>query len=140
MNNPIFRAILSFFIMLYRLSKGKIGGTMQSLGVLLLNTTGRKSGKARTTPLGFFEHEGDYVIIASNGGADHHPSWFHNLMTEPKATVEIKDRKVSVVASQANPELRSKLWAQLVSMSPGYGSYEKRTTREIPVVLLHPVG
>jgi deazaflavin-dependent oxidoreductase (nitroreductase family) len=140
MNNPIFRAILSFFVFLYRISKGKIGGTMQSLGVLLLNTTGRKSGKTRTTPLGFFEHEGDYVIIASNAGADHHPAWFHNLMSEPKATVEIKDRKVSVVARQAEPELRAKLWAQLVSVAPGYGPYEKRTEREIPIVLLHPVG
>ena len=112
---------------------------MAGLNVLLLTTIGRKTGKRRTTPLGYFEHDGSYVIIASNGGADRHPSWFLNLKNNPNVKVQINDKLVSVIALEADPDLRKKLWARLVSLSPQYGQYEKSTKRQIPVILLHPV-
>ena len=112
---------------------------MAGLNVLLLTTVGRKTGKNRTTPLGYFEQDGAYVIIASNAGSDKHPFWFLNLQNNPKVKMQIKDKEISAVAQEAEPELRKKLWARLVNLSPQYGQYEKSTKRQIPVILLQPV-
>lgn len=138
--NFLFKGILAIFTALYRLSNGKVMGRMAGLDILLLTTTGRKSGKERTTPLGFFEQDGDYVIIASNGGADTHPKWFLNLQSNPGVSIEIKGKKISAKARQAEGTARKELWAKLVGLSPQYGKYATSTKREIPVVLLHPVG
>ena len=113
-------------------------GRMAGLDILLLTTTGRKSGKERTTPLGYFEQDGDYVIIASNGGADTHPKWFLNLKSDPAVHIEIKGKKISAKARVAEGSARKELWAKLVNLSPQYGKYATSTKREIPVVLLHP--
>ena len=112
---------------------------MAGLNVLLLTTIGRKTGKRRTTPLGYFEHDGSYVIVASNGGADRHPSWFLNLKNNPNVRAQIKDKEISAIAQEAEIGLRKKLWARLVSLSPQYGQYEKSTKRQIPLILLHPI-
>jgi deazaflavin-dependent oxidoreductase (nitroreductase family) len=136
----LFRFILSIFVLLYQVTGGKFGGAMQGLQVLLLTTTGRKTGKSRTTPLGYFEHNGGYVIIASNAGFDTHPAWFHNLRSNPQVTLQVKDRQQAAIAEPAGPELRKQLWARLVELAPGYRAYEKRTTREIPIVILRPVS
>jgi len=137
------KAIYSFMMRLmvsqYRRTKGKFGGQVAGLPVLLLTTTGRKSGKQHTTPLGFLEDNGDYVIIASNGGQDKNPAWFHNLKANPNATIEIKDQPLQVTAEVALPDRRSRLWDRLVKLSPQYGGYEKKTTREIPMIILHPI-
>ncbi len=125
---------------LYRLSKGKVLGRMAGLNILLLTTTGRKSGKERTTPLGYFEQDGKYVIIASNGGADKHPAWYLNLKSNPDERVEIKDNKINAEAKEAEPKLRAELWEKLVSLSPLYGKYATSTKREIPIILLQPRG
>src|SRR6185503_5578415 len=104
------RFFLSILVFLYQRTGGKIGGTMVGLKVLLLTTTGRKSGKPWTTPLGYFEHEGSYVVIASNAGFDTHPAWFHNLKSNPQVTLQVQDRKVAAIAEPAGPELRKQLW------------------------------
>ena len=139
MFKALFRSLLSIFVFLYRRTNGKIGGYMRGLSVLLLTTTGRKTGKQHTTPLGYFEHEGRYVVIGSNAGADTHPAWFHNLKSHPQVTLQIRDQKLEAVAEVADPELRRQLWAKLISLSPGYQDYQQRTRREIPIVLLRPV-
>lgn len=115
-------------------------GRMAGLDILLLTTTGRKSGKPRTTPLGYFDQDGDYVIIASNGGADTHPQWFLNLKSNPDVSIEIKDKKISAKARVAEGAARKDLWTKLVGLSPQYGKYATSTKREIPVVLLHPIA
>jgi len=135
----IFHLFVSLFTWFYQRSNGKIGGMIQGLPVLLLTTTGRKTGKTRTTPLGFFEYEGCYVITASNAGAATHPAWFHNLKSHPQVAVQILDKHLTAMAEPANPALRQQLWATLIERAPGYKGYEKRTTREIPMVLLRPV-
>ena len=135
--NPVFRLILGTFTGLYRLTNGKIGGTMVGLGVLLLTTTGRLSGKERTTPLGYFEEGQDLVIIASNGGADKHPAWFWNLKSNPNVKVRIKDTEFSATAEISDPETRGKLWQKLISLSPYYIKYGDKTKRRIPMILLH---
>ncbi|MGH2581992.1 MAG: nitroreductase family deazaflavin-dependent oxidoreductase [Anaerolineales bacterium] len=136
--NPIFRAIAKMFTWLYRLSRGRIGGQMVGLNVLLLTSIGRKSGKSRTMPLGFFEHEGSYVVTASNAGSDRHPDWFHNLKEHPNAEVQVGGTVVSAIARIADPDLRKKLWAKLIEISSHYAAYQKKTKRVIPMVLLEP--
>lgn len=135
----VFRLFLSFFVFLYQRSGGKIGGKIQGLPVLLLTTTGRKTGKHRTTPLGYLEHEGAYAVIASNAGFEANPAWYHNLLSNPQVTIQIQDKHLEAIAERVDPKLRQQLWTKLVERAPGYGAYEKRTTREIPIVLLQPV-
>jgi len=136
----LFRSIFLMVVFLYQRTAGKVGGSMQGLRVLLLTTTGRKTGKKRITPLGYFEHDGGYAIIASNAGFDTHPAWFHNLRSNPQVTLQIQDRQLAAIAEPAGPELRKQLWAKLVELAPGYRAYQKRTTREIPIVVLRPVS
>lgn len=138
MLKAFFRLILPLFVWLYQRSNGKIGGKVQGLPVLLLTTTGRKTGKTRITPLGYFEHDGYYVITASNAGFDTHPAWFYNLKNQPRVKLQIQDKQLTAIAESANPTLRQQLWDKLVERAPGYRAYPKRTTREIPIVLLRP--
>ena len=135
----IFRFFLAINIFLYRLTGGKFGNRVQGLPVLLLTTVGRKSGKKRITPLGYLEHDGSYAITATNAGFDTHPAWFHNLKDHPQVELQIGNKQFTAKAEPANPSLRQQLWSKFVERAPGYGDYEKRTSREIPVVLLRPV-
>jgi F420H(2)-dependent quinone reductase len=144
MARSFFRFLMKFFmaigITLYTTSGGKIGGRISGLEVLLLTTRGRKTGKQRTTPLGYFkDQEGSYVIIGSNAGFDTHPAWFYNLKSQPHVTIQVKEKQLEVDAEVAGSDKRNQLWKQLVKLAPFYGNYEKKTDRKIPVVILHPV-
>jgi F420H(2)-dependent quinone reductase len=123
---------------LYRLTGGRVVGRVWNLEILLLTTTGRKSGAARTTPLCYFPDGEDLVVVASNGGKDWYPDWWLNLMNDPRATVEIGRTRRRVVARAATPDERSRLWGALTARAPGYLEYERRTSREIPLGLLRP--
>jgi F420H(2)-dependent quinone reductase len=120
----------------YRVSGGRVGSRVWQLPILLLTTTGRKSGAARTTPLCYLADGDDLVVVASNGGADWFPDWWLNLQKEPRATVEIGRSRRTVVARQASPEERERLWAMLTAIAPGYLGYERRTERTIPLGIL----
>jgi F420H(2)-dependent quinone reductase len=124
---------------LFRATDGRIGGRLVGSPVLLLVTTGRKSGLRRTTPLLYLEDGGRYVIVASNGGAPKHPVWWLNLEANPEAAVEVGGRKIPVRATEAGGEEKRRLWKRLVGMYPSYEAYQKKTDREIPVVLLESV-
>ncbi|MCI0555059.1 MAG: nitroreductase family deazaflavin-dependent oxidoreductase [Anaerolineae bacterium] len=113
---------------------------MAGLKLLRLTTTGRKTGKERTTPLYYFEHKGKYVIIASAGGADQRPSWFLNLLNNPHVTVRIGNKEIPAVAKIASPVLRRKLWDTLIGMSPMYDRFQSKTKRKIPIILLQPLN
>lgn len=122
----------------YWLSGGKIGGRFGKSLVLLLTTAGRRTGQQRTIPL-FYLKDGDILIlVASNGGAPAHPVWWLNLQANLEALVEIGKKKLLVEARQADEEERERLWPLLVSMYSGYAGYQKKTAREIPVVILKP--
>jgi len=126
-------------VVLYRLSAGRLGGRFKKTApVLLLTTTGRKSGKSRTTPLLYIEDGGRYVIAASVGGAPKHPAWYVNLRANPAATIQIGSRKLAVAAETASPEERACLWPLLTQMYSAYDDYQKKTSREIPLVILTP--
>lgn len=124
---------------LFRATNGRVGGRMVGSPVLLLVTTGRRSGLRRTTPLLYLEDENRQVIVASNGGAAKHPVWWLNLQANPEATVEVGGRKTRVRAIETQGEEKVRLWKKLVEMYPSYESYQRRTDREIPVALLEPI-
>lgn len=125
---------------LFRATDGGVGGRLVGCPVLLLNTAGRKTGLRRTTPLLYLRDGDRYVTVASNGGTREHPAWWLNLEIHPEATVEVGGRKVRVRAQEAGPEERARLWPRLVGMYSSYEDYQRRTDREIPVVVLHPVA
>ena len=123
----------------YRASGGKLFGRMGKSPILVLNTVGRKTGKKRATPLLYALDGEDYVVIASKGGAPTHPAWYLNLKAAPDATVEIGDREVRVRAEEVDPGEKARLWQKMVDMYPAYDDYQRKTEREIPLLVLHPV-
>lgn len=125
---------------LFRATGGKLGGSLAGGPVLLLVTTGRKTGRRRTTPLLYLRDGEDYVIVASNGGAAQHPVWWLNLKANPEARIEVGGRILPVRAEEASPAQKSRLWPGLVKMYGGYEGYRRKTDREIPVILLHPTN
>jgi F420H(2)-dependent quinone reductase len=125
---------------LYRLSGGKIGGRMFGNPILLLTTTGRKTGKQRVTPLLYIPDGENMVLIASNGGAPSHPAWYWNLKNNPVAEVQAGGRKLRVRAEDADATERERLWPRAVSAFSGYAGYQQRTDREIPIVILRPLS
>ncbi len=135
----MFNLILKIMVFLYNASGGRIGGKMGKVPVLLLTTTGRKTGKQRTLPLIYIRDGSAYVVTASAGGADKHPGWFFNIRSNPQATIKVKDKRIKVTAEIAGPDKKPELWARLVEVAPNYAGYQKRTSREIPMVILHPV-
>jgi deazaflavin-dependent oxidoreductase (nitroreductase family) len=128
-------------VALYRASGGRLGGRIRKgVPVLLLTTTGRKTGKQRTTPLLYVEDGDRYVVVASAGGAPSHPAWYLNLRSSPAATVEVGGRRLAVSAETASPEARARLWPRVTQMWRPYDDYQAKTSREIPVVILSPSG
>jgi deazaflavin-dependent oxidoreductase (nitroreductase family) len=125
-------------VFLYALSRGRIDPSDNQAGFLKLTTVGRKSGKQRTVDLLYIKDGASYVLTASNGGKNKHPGWFFNLQSNPEAAIEVKGRQKKAVAEIAGPEKRRELWAKLLEIAPLYKGYEKRTDREIPMVILHP--
>jgi deazaflavin-dependent oxidoreductase (nitroreductase family) len=123
----------------FRATNGRIGGRMVGSPVLLLVTTGRKSDQRRTTVLLYLEDGGRYIIVASNGGTATHPMWWLNLQADPEATVEVGGRKTHVRATEARGAEKARLWQRLIRMYPSYENYQKKTDREIPVIILEPV-
>jgi deazaflavin-dependent oxidoreductase (nitroreductase family) len=120
----------------YRMSGGRVFAKLGRAPMLLLTATGRKSGKPRTTPLLYIEDGDGFAVVASFGGAPEHPSWYRNLEKDPEVTLQIKNRVISVTASTATPEEKKRLWPRLTAIYPDYDTYQKETTRDIPVVLL----
>ena len=108
------------------------------LPVLLLTTTGRKSGALRTLPLIYKKVEGAYVIIASKGGAPSHPAWYLNLMADPQCRIQVAHDHFKVRARVAEGDERESMWRQLVEIYPPYTDYQAATERQIPVVVLDP--
>jgi deazaflavin-dependent oxidoreductase (nitroreductase family) len=125
-----------------KLSGGRVGGRLGSMLVLELTTIGRKSGRPRTVMLTSPLQEGDaLVVVASRGGDDHHPAWFQNLREHPEVTVTIVGKpKQAMRARMANSDERARLWPAITANAANYAGYQRRTDREIPVVLLEPIG
>jgi deazaflavin-dependent oxidoreductase (nitroreductase family) len=121
---------------LYRWSGGRIGGRIGNMPVLLLTTTGRKSGRTRTNALTYLPRGDDFVVIASVLGEPRHPHWWLNLAAHPDAVVRVGGAEHRVRARKAEGAEREALWRAVVEKTPDYDEYKARTSREIPVVVL----
>jgi deazaflavin-dependent oxidoreductase (nitroreductase family) len=124
---------------LYRRSGGRIAGKVGKVQMLLLTTTGRKSGQPRTTPLNYGVDGDRLVLVASFGGDDRHPQWYKNLEVNPEVTVQIGRETRRMRAADATPEEKPRLWSIMTASYPGYDGYQRRTERDIPVVVLSPL-
>jgi deazaflavin-dependent oxidoreductase (nitroreductase family) len=125
----------------YRATRGWFGHNWPGApSMLLLDHVGARSGKRRTSPLGYFKDGDAFVVIASKGGNPRNPAWFHNLVANPDTTIQAGNRKLAVHARVATPEERERLWPRAVEAYGGYAGYQKRTSREIPLVMLEPRG
>ena len=135
------RRLNYFSVILYHLTGGRAyrGSADSPAGFLKLTTTGRKSGQQRTVHLMYIRDASAYVVTASNGGKQRHPGWFYNALSNPQVSIQVQDTQLSAVAEVAGPEKRKELWARLLSIAPFYAGYEKRASREIPMVILRPV-
>lgn len=122
-------------VRIYRATGGARGYDWRGTTILLLTTTGRVSGGERTTPLIHRTDNGNWVVVASKGGAPEHPDWYKNLEANPDATIEVKDERIPVRAHTAEGDDRKRLWQLMTEVWPPYNDYQGNTTREIPVVV-----
>ena len=140
--NPIWKLLMGAWIRVYRLSRGRFGSSFGWMGgpmeALLLTTTGRRSGRPRTVFLGYLVDGARYVVVASNSGEPTDPAWLMNIRSQPRVSIQVRERVLEATGSIAGPKDRARLWAELMRGAPGYGRYETMTTREIPVVILTP--
>ncbi|MBW3556332.1 MAG: nitroreductase family deazaflavin-dependent oxidoreductase [Actinobacteria bacterium] len=132
------RGLTTFHERLYRASRGRVGGRICGMPVLLLSTTGRKTGRRRTTPLTYTTDGDNLVLVASYGGDDQHPAWYLNLSRHPLVEVERAGQVEQFVARTATAEEKARLWPGIVATYKGYGAYQRRTQRDIPLVILTP--
>ncbi|MET4614440.1 deazaflavin-dependent oxidoreductase (nitroreductase family) [Rhodococcus sp. PvR044] len=123
---------------LYESSGGTKGTTMQGKPVVLLTTKGAKSGKLRKAPLMRVEHEGEYAIVASLGGAPKHPVWYHNVVADPHVELQDGPAKWDMIAREVTGEEKAVWWERAVAVWPDYAEYQKKTDRQIPVFVLTP--
>jgi len=122
----------------FRANDGKVGGNFEGAPLLLLHTTGARSGKERINPMMYQDLGGPLAVFASNAGADTHPDWYHNVTADPDVTAEIGTSTRSFRARTATSEERDPIWNKQKQDYPGFAGYEAKTTREIPVVILEP--
>lgn len=123
----------------FRANAGRVGGPFEGKDLLLLTTTGARTGLPRTNPTAYIRDGDRLVIIASKGGAPENPDWYHNLLANPKVTLEIGTETIEATATPitGGPE-RDRLFAAMVAVMPGFAEYETKTNRVIPVVALTP--
>jgi F420H(2)-dependent quinone reductase len=139
MAKPLIRVMSALNTSIYRLSGGRLGGKwMYGAPILLLTTTGRKSGQKRTAPLLYLEDGERVVIVGSQGGMSKDPLWVKNIDADPNVEVEIGSRKRAMRARRGTSEEKARYWPALCKMYPDYADYQARTVRDIPVLILDP--
>jgi deazaflavin-dependent oxidoreductase (nitroreductase family) len=120
----------------YQQTDGAEGHDWQGTTVLILTTTGRRSGEPRSTPLIYGKSGEDHVVVASKGGAEEHPAWYLNLVEHPEVTVQVRGDRFTARARTATPEEKPQLWQMMTARWAPYDEYQRKTAREIPVVVL----
>jgi deazaflavin-dependent oxidoreductase (nitroreductase family) len=140
-SDALFKIVNAVHRPLFRITRGKIGGRGLGMPVLVLTTTGRKSGAKRSVMLTSPLQLGDsLVLVASRGGDDQNPAWLHNLQSDPAVEVELDGRARAMRARVADAAERAELWPRIVADHANYASYQSKTDREIPVVVLDPAS
>ena len=123
----------------YLATGGKEGHDWQGTQTLILTTTGRRSGRQRQHPLIYGRHGDDFLVVASKGGTPQHPAWYLNLVADPDVEIQVRDERIRAHARPASREEKPELWSIMTKEWPAYDSYQEKTEREIPVVVLEPV-
>ena len=124
----------------FRANGGKVGGRFEGMTLLLLHSTGAKSGQERVNPLACRRDGDAWVVFASKAGAPTNPDWFHNVVAHPDVEVEVGTERFAARARVAEAEERERIWSLQKQELPGFAEYEAKTTRQIPVVVLDPVA
>lgn len=120
----------------FRAHEGKVGGPFEGAPMVLLHTTGRRSGTERVNPLVYWPQGDQMVIFASKGGAPTHPDWYRNLMAQPDTTVEVGTDTVAVHARELEGDEYRDLWDRITAAIPGLAEYQAKTSRRIPLIML----
>lgn len=134
---PDFRLFGDEHVRQYEATSGKVGHDWNDTSVLILHTRGRKSGETRKNPLIYGRDGDDYLIVASKGGAAEDPGWYKNLEANPEVTIQVWDQIIPVTARTATREEKQRLWPIMLKEWPAYDSYQQKTQRDIPLVILH---
>jgi len=134
-----FKVVTGAHQAIFRVTKGRVLGRAGGMPVLILTTTGRRSGKTRSTMLTSPVHDdGRIVVVASYGGDDRHPAWFLNLRDDPGVVVTMAGRHRTMRARVAADDEKAELWPRVIEAYHGYATYQRNTERDIPVVILEP--
>ena len=121
----------------FRANEGRVGGYFEGAPMILMHTVGARTGTVRVNPLVYFpQDDGSMLVVASKGGAPTNPDWYHNVRAHPRFDVEVGTRSFTVEAAELDPADRAEKWAEIVAARPGFGDYERKTTRTIPVLRL----
>jgi deazaflavin-dependent oxidoreductase (nitroreductase family) len=120
----------------FRANAGRVGGNYEGRPLLLLTTTGRKTGRTYTTPVMYLAHGNGYCVFASKGGAPEHPAWYRNLVANPRVIVEVGTERFEAQATVVGPDERDALYRKQSSLYSQFAEYQRKTTRTIPVVRL----
>ena len=139
MKDILIKWFMAFNKFLMRISSGRIGSKLGTQTILLLHTVGRKSGKQYETPIAYFYHEGQYLIVASNWGKDEQANWFLNLKEQPQTVIEVKGQTIPVKAHEAVGDEYARLWKFATEKHPPYLTYQAMTTRRIPIMVFQSV-
>jgi len=130
------KGALAAQVWLYRRTQGRRAGSVRGTPVLLLTTTGRKSGVSRTRPIGYLPDSDRFVVCGSNGGSDHHPAWALNLRGHPHATAEVGPRTLTVTATELTGDDYETMWTRYTTAYPAYAAYRTKTRRHLPIFIL----
>ena len=136
---PVLGRLMRGHAAVYRATGGRLGARVPGLpSILLLVHVGARSGKRRTTPLVYMPDGDALLVVASKGGHPQDPAWMHNLRAHPDTEVQVGGKRLKVHARETTPDERRRLWPKAAAYNPHWGRYRKRTSREIPLVLLEP--
>jgi deazaflavin-dependent oxidoreductase (nitroreductase family) len=140
MNNFFLKLFMSLNTLAIRLSRGRLGSQLGTQTILLLHSRGHNSGKQYVTPIAYFYTEGFYFLVGSNWGKQQNAGWYYNLLAQPRTTIEVKGRRISVEARPAEGPQYDQLWDYAIQHHPPYLHYKEMTSRRIPIMILQPVA
>jgi deazaflavin-dependent oxidoreductase (nitroreductase family) len=123
----------------FRANGGNVGGHFEGRTLLLLHSTGARSGAERVNPLMYLSVGGSYAVFATNSGYANHPGWYYNLRAVPSATIEVGTSSIAVVAREAEGDERAGIWSRQIEVAPAFAELQAKTSRQIPVLLLEPI-
>jgi deazaflavin-dependent oxidoreductase (nitroreductase family) len=135
-----FAIFTKLHIFVYRITKGLLGSQLGKQSILLLITTGRRTGKRYVTTLAYYRDDSRYLIVGSNWGKEKHADWYYNLTGQPRTTIQVRGQKITVEARAAQGEEYQRLWQRVTAQNEQYIRYQQHISRRIPIVILTPIS